>query len=179
MSIIDYSKYNYVNIVNIKTIKHSEKILLINFVENTEKTDFITNVRICRVVNDGPIISTFNNNIAPFINVDYILFSFGCLHKRISNNQILIKNVNKNIPLSKQLISDWDRTVYGELYIKSPYMIENAFVQYIVRAPKDDLLEEIKNKKKFPSLFQLCLYKLNSKDLVKYNQMSKDFVLSY
>jgi len=178
MSIIDYSKYNFANIVDIKTIKHSEKILLINFVENTEKTDFITNIRICRVVNDGPIIYTFNN-IAPFINVDYILFSSGYFHKRFSNNQILMKNINRKNPLSEQLISDWDRTVYGELYIKSPYIIDNVLVQYIVRPPEDDLLEEIKNKKKFPSLFQLCLYKLTSKDLVKYNQMSKDFVLSY
>jgi hypothetical protein len=37
MSIIDYSKYNYANIVDINTIKHGDKILLINFVENTKK----------------------------------------------------------------------------------------------------------------------------------------------
>jgi hypothetical protein len=85
-----------------------------------------------------------------------------------------LKRINKNIPLSKKLI-----IVYGELKIKSPYIIDNLLLQYIVRAPEDDLLEEIKRKKTFPSLFQLCLYKLTRKDLIKYNQMSKEIVLCY
>jgi len=47
----------------------------------------------------------------------------------------------------------------------------------LVHVPDDNLLEEIKENNKYPSLFQLCVCALSSKDLEKYNQLHQNFVL--
>jgi hypothetical protein len=182
-SLVEYSLINYVNKLKDYpfNIKHNEKILKVNFVINKKNID--NNLLICKVVSNGPIIYK-NINGYLFMNIEYHINARGFLWKRIENNKIIFGLTERKCGLHKKIsdaVLNTDPTCTRNTTLDKSIgtIIGNDLVEYLVRVPNDDILDEIENKPiKIASLFQLCIYSLSSKDLNTYNQLNQKFVLS-
>lgn len=198
-SINEYSKIKYVNKLNdLDSIKHGEKILYVTFIKSSEdknkENNILHELTICRVVKTGQIIHEDQNINGCFsINIDYKIRTSGHLSKRINANTFISGRFNERLKynkiyknqlingdaliLKKSMMKNYTSTTHNNLnkHIKS--ITSNNLVRYTVRVPDDDLLNEIEDYNKYPSLFQLCVCVLSSKDLEKYNQLYQNFIL--
>jgi hypothetical protein len=172
---------NFLKLENFLKAEHSYNINIVNVIN---KKNIDNNLLICKVVGNGPIIYK-NINGYLFMNIEYHINARGFLWKRIGNNKIIFGLTERKCGFHKKIsdaVLNTDPTCIKNttLYKSIGTIIGNDLVEYLVQVPNDDILDEIENKPtKIPSLFQLCIYSLSSKDLNTYNQLNQNFVLSF
>lgn len=139
-------------------IKHDEKLLLIKFMMLTEKITH--SLTIIRTVKDGVIIC--GHPSYPFLNLESMLDTRG---RRIQSETT--SDDITNYPL--RLLYDYH----------NPNTYSRC-ARYVVRLHEDNVLDDVKTKKQqqVPSLLQLCISAIPTKNLEQYNHMNRTMQLA-
>ena len=161
--LLDYSKLEYVNTTDdYMEIKNGEKLLV--FVFSIKKGNLYHSILISNVVKNGKTIFYGNNNQSKRVYVDTMNYSNGYVNKYIDNSKYLSWcNKIVNEPLSEGLQK----------------FIAREIVYFTVRIPSNKLLQEIREHKIKISLKLLCILRICSLELPKYNNIHRNYVISY
>lgn len=138
-------------------IKHDEKLLLIKFMMLTEKITH--SLTIIRTVKDGAIIC--GHPYYPYLNLESMVNTQGRKFQRESTSR----------ESSEYLL----RVLY-DYHNPNKY---SSCAKYVVKLHEDDVLDDIRTKKQHvPSLLQLCVSAIPTKNLEQYNHMNRTMQLA-
>ena len=195
-SVNEYSKINEINRIYgyDNDVKHNEKLLLVEFAivnenyispvqthpgamhpselvvgfrRNPDQTRSINHkLRIIQTVKDGTLIC--GNPSYPYLNLESTADAQGIRLSRIYYNHLRSSN--------------YKLRVLFDYYNPSKF---STCAKYTVRLWDDDLLNDIRTNKlqqqknkKVPSLLQLCIYAISTRNLEKYNHMNRIMYLA-
>ena len=160
--LLNYSRIEFVNTTDdYMEIKNGEKLLV--FVFTTKNGNLYHSIRISDIVKHGPTIF-YNNNQYKRVYVDTMIYSNGSVNKYIDNSKYLSWcNQIVNEPLSEGLQK----------------FIGREIVYFTVRIPSNKLLQEIREHKTKKSLKLICILKICTLDLPKYNNINRNYVIIY
>ena len=177
-SVNEYSKINEINRIHgyDNDVKHNEKLLLVEFAILYEnyispiRTRYINHkLRVIQTVKDGTLIC--GNPSYPYLNLESTADTQGIRLRRIYYNHLRSSN--------------YKLRVLFDYHNSSKF---STCAKYTVRLWDDDLLNDIRQQqqqqqqqqknKKVPSLLQLCVYAIATRDLEKYNHMNRTMNLA-
>jgi len=161
---------NYTSPIQTHPVTKSPSELVVGFRRNPDQTQYITHkLRIIQTVKEGTLIC--GNPLYPYLNLDSMEDALGIRSQRINYYNHLRS-------------SNFKLCIIFDYYNPSKF---STCAKYTVRLCHDDLLNDIrrnnlqknKNKnKKVPSLLQLCVSAIATRDLEQYNHMNRTMNLA-
>jgi len=159
-AIDEYSKILEIYSLTSPNIHNNQKILLMQF-DLLRKKNIIHRLFVCRTITIGQVIAP--NPI--YVYMESVKYPHVGISQRINDNEYSL--------VSGEIIK-------GRLYRLIDLLQDESCAYYAVPLHEDNLLDEIKTKKQtiLPSLVQLCILSILTKDLPKYNELNQTVVLA-